>query len=190
MPDENNGLDAQALPTPPTASGTQATGSGEQGKIEDLPTWAQTLVRELRDEAASRRTALKKQEEEAARATQTRLAEEGKWKELAETRAADAAKLQPYQQRAADLERVLTDSNNRRIVLIPEGMRTLVPQLPAEQVAAWLDANWGLLTRKAAPDIDAGAGAGNGNSAASLTSEQLAMAARMGLTPEQYAKAK
>lgn len=186
MPDEQ-GRDAQNSSTPDTNGGTP--GSGEQGKIEDLPEWGQRLIRELRSEATDRRKALEKASAEAAQREQARLAEEGKWKELAEARAAELSKLTPYQQRASELEKVIADSNNRRVALIPDGMKSLVPQLPAEQLAAWLDANWGTLTRKPAPEIDAGAGGGSKGIGA-LSAEELQMAAKLGLTAEQYAKSK
>lgn len=190
MPDEQQtGQDAQATQSTSATSGTQSAADQQQGRIEDLPTWAQSLVKELRDEAASRRLALKKQEEESAKATQARLAEEGKWKELAEARAAEAAKLQPYQERAATLEKMISDSNARRIAQIPEALRSLVPDGSAEQVAAYLDKNWTLLQRKPAPDLNAGEGSG-GSGQQPLTEEEKQMAARFGLTPEKFAAQK
>lgn len=188
MPDEKTGLDAPT-PSAPAAGTTPAQGTEQPGKIEDLPTWAQSLVKELRDEAASRRLALKRQEDENAKATQARLAEEGKWKELAEARAAEAAKLMPYQQRAEALEKIISESNARRIAQVPEMLRPLIPNLPAEQLASYLDQNWALLQRKPAPEIDLGAGSG-GSGMSALTDDEKQMAARFGLTPEKFAAQK
>jgi len=194
MPDETtNGQDAPT--NQQSTSGTGATPvNGDQqqnqGKIEDLPHWAQVLVKELRDESAARRLALRKQEDEAAKATQARLADEGKWKELADARAAELAKVTPYQQRAETLEKMITENNLRVIQQIPEQMRTLVPQLPPEQLSAWLSANQALLTRKPAPETDAGAGTGSGGGAGTLTDDEKRMAALIGITNEAFAKAK
>lgn len=189
MPDETtNGQDAQGTQSTNGTSGTQASGTDQQqGKIEDLPTWAQSLVKELRDEAASRRLALKKQEEDNAKATQARLAEEGKWKELAEARAAEAAKLQPYQERASALEKIISANNAQMIQQIPEQMRGIVPPLAAEALNEWLVKNLPLLQRKAAPDLDAGAGQG-GSGVKPLTDEDRFAMKVGGMTEEQYRK--
>jgi 2-iminoacetate synthase ThiH len=90
----------------------------------------------------------------------------------------------PYQERATTLEKIISESNARRIGQIPEVMRTLVPSLPPEQQAAWLDQNWSLLTQRQAPNLDAGAG-GSGRTV-TLTDEQRQTAKRAGMTEEQF----
>jgi hypothetical protein len=188
--DEQTGQDAQQQQSAGVMGGTQAA-NGEQGKIEDLPAWAQTLVKELRDEAAERRVALKKQAEAASAAEQARLAEQGKYKELAEAREKELNATKPYQERAQTLEKLITENNQRIIQQIPEQMRTLVPQLPPEQLAGWLTANQALLTRRPAPDTDAGAGqGGSGGGANALTDDEKAEADKYGVSHEAFAKAK
>lgn len=195
MPDETkHGQDAPNTQSTGATGGTQSGADQQQnqGKIEDLPTWAQTLVKELRNEAADRRIALQKQQQEAATAEQKRLADLGQWETLAKKREEELQKLTPYQQRAADLEKVIADGNAERIALIPEAMRGLVPTgYPAADLHKWLNTNLSLLTRKSAPDIDAGVGSGgSGAQAQPLTEAEQAMAKRMGLTPEKFAAAK
>ena len=186
MPDETKpGQEAQGGQEAQNKNAAQSS----EGRDEDLPAWAQKKLRDYREEAKGHREAKEKQERESTQREQARLAEEGKWKELAEARERDLAKYQPYEQRATALEKIINDSNAKRIAQIPEQLRPLVPQLPPEQLASYLDTNWALLMRKPAPDTDAGAGMG-GSPVSALTPEELAMAKRMNLTPEKFAAAK
>lgn len=148
----------------------------------------QTSLREVNAESKERRLALQREREEASRREQERLAQAGQYQQLAETRAKEIESLKPYQTRAQQLEEMIAEGNQRRIGQIPEGMRTLIPQLPAEQLASWLDANWRLLTTPTAPNTDAGAGSTGGKSAPKLTPDQKAMADAMGVSHENYAK--
>lgn len=193
----SDGLD----PESPKGDAPKSTGNGgtppppEMGRIEDLPSWAQDEIKKLRNESAQRRVKLNELEEQErsfARREQARLAEEGKFKELAESRAAELAKLQPYQQRAEALETMIRESNTRRIEQVREDMRTLIPtDYPPEKLSGWLDANWTRLMPRQAPETDAGAGgAGGSGKSVTLTAEEKAMAAKTGMTEEQYIKAK
>lgn len=158
--------------------------------VDDLPSWAQDMIRGLRDEAASRRVALKKHEEEARQREQQRLAEQGQWKELAESRAKELSDLQPYRDRAEALETMLRDSNKHRIEQIPEDMRALVPtDYAPEKLASWLDANISRLTKPIAPRLDGGASGGSGNTV-TLTDEEKQVARATGMSLEDYAKYK
>lgn len=156
------------------------------GDIAKLPSKAQEYIRQLREEAASNR--VKAKEEEAARIKreQEALAEQGKWKELAESRAAELEKLTGYQQRAESLEDILRKSNTARLERIPEDMRSLVPvdYLSPDQLNTWLDANESRLVKPSAPEIDAGAGTGGGGGTIRLTDEQRALAKKMNIDPE------
>ncbi len=158
--------------------------------VDDLPSWAQDMIRSLRDEAASRRVALKQHEAESRKREQQRLAEEGKWRELAESRADELSNLAPYRERAEKLESMLMDSNTQRIEQIPESMRTLIPSDYApEQLARWLDANLSHLTRPTAPKLDGGTAGGGGN-AITLTEDEKQVARATGISFEEYAKQK
>lgn len=197
MPDDQ-GLDAQKQTgdqqgqDQPVTTQQPVNGDTQQGSIDTLPSWAQEMIRELRDESAQRRLALKNQEEEARKREQQRLAEQGQFKELAETRLAEIGKLQPYQERAETLESILRKSNETRVAKIRQDLRDLVPTDYAPEVLSdWLDRNWERLTVKPAPDLDAGAGGtGNGNAPVKLTEEEKQIAAQFGMTPEQYAAQK
>ena len=147
-------------------------------------------IRETRDEAAQRRIALKTEQEAARKRDQARLAEEGKYKELAETRAQELANLQPFQERAETLEKMIRTSNEARIEKVREDMRGLVPtDYAPEKLSGWLDANWERLLAQPAPNIDAGAGGGSGQRV-QLDSSEQELAKKMGMSPEEYTKFK
>jgi hypothetical protein len=170
-----------------------ATGNDEFD-LNSLPPAVRKEIQKLKNEARGYRKDLEKFQSEAARQAQERLQEEGRWKELAETRAADVAKLQPYQQRAETLETIIADGNKRRIERVPEDMRSLIPvDYPPERLQAWLDSNWDRLLAKPAPNLDAGVGGSGGGTRAAkveLTSDEKAMARRAGMTEAQYAETK
>lgn len=168
----------------------KSTNSKSENRVDDLPDWAQDIIRSLRDESASRRVALKKEQEANRQREQERLAEEGKWRELADQRAHELAKLEPYKERAESLETLISHSNQKRLKSIPESMIPLVPtNYSPEQLSAWLDTNFTRLTKPTAPKIDGGA-TGSSSSTLQLTDDEKEVARASGLTFEDYAKYK
>ena len=181
MPDEMNSTTDEIVEQPDAAPDTAS--------VDELPSWAQDMIRSLRSEAAERRVALKKYEEDSRKREQERLAEQGKWRELAESRASELSDLQPYKDRADTLETMIRESNKSRIETIPEDMRALVPtDYAPEKLAGWLDANMSRLTKPIAPKLDGGA-SGSG-STISLTDEEKQVARASGMSLEDYAKYK
>jgi hypothetical protein len=171
-------------PDPPADSGDE---------IEDvakLPAWAQRIIKETRDEAKQRRLDLKKLEDQKREEETKRLEEEGKWKTLAEKHAAEIETLKPTAERLTLLEQKMQATNEVRVKRIPEAMRSVIPtDYDPIKLSDWLDKNEGLLTTPSAPTGDGGQ-RGDGKKPDTLTPDELAMAKRMGLTPEQYMKAK
>ena len=146
------------------------------GDVLDLDT-ARREIAKLRQEAASRRKALEDVQAQQAQREQEALAEQGRWKELAEKRQAELDKLSPYQQRAEQLEATLRAANEARINRLPENMRGLVPtEYAPEKLASWLDTNAALLVRPTPPATDAGAG-GSGGGTVIVTDADRAQAA-------------
>jgi|SaaInl7_200m_RNA_FD_contig_91_292297_length_4265_multi_5_in_0_out_0_7 hypothetical protein len=185
-----NGVAGQGDGQKPSNDKAPSQNGDVSNRIEDLPQWAQDLIRETRDEAAQRRIALKTEQEAARKRDQARLAEEGKYKELAETRAQELANLQPFQERAETLEKMIRTSNEARIEKVREDMRGLVPtDYAPEKLSGWLDANWERLLAQPAPNIDAGAGGGSGQRV-QLDSSEQELAKKMGMSPEEYTKFK
>lgn len=176
----------QSPDTPPSVPNASAD---SEGKIDDLPSWAQTQLKALRAEAAARRVELKKFEQESAQREQARLIEEGKFKELAEKHGSEVARLKPYEERVSALEGAIRKSNEARISRIREDMRAIVPtDYSPEKLADWLDANLDKLTSPRAPELDAGASGGVVST--SLTPAEREFAREFGLTDEEYLKSK
>lgn len=190
MPEnETPGTDVPTPQTPNQSGSTPA--SGGEWKMEELPASTQAYIKELREEA--KKTRLEKEASDKARkdAEQAQLVEQGNWKKLAEDRAAELAKLTPYQQRAEALEKIINDNNAEMIKQIPEADRDIVPTLSPDALNAWLVKALPRLARKPAPETDAGAGqGGSGSSATTLTDDEKQMAAAMGITLEAFAKQK
>lgn len=183
--------------------GGQANGTFDLSK---LPSEFQTEFKKLQDalkqaneESAGRRHEIKglqKQLEERKAAEQTELAEQGKYKTLAEQRAAEIATLSAYKERAEQLEELFRESNARRIKLLPEDtlpmVNPLVEALTPEKFSKWFDVNFERLTKKPAPSTDAGAGSGGSGQAlaSKLTAEERSLAKQFDMTDEDYAKYK
>lgn len=86
-----NGQEPAAPVTPPVAPATPAVETEKQaGTIDDLPTWAQTLFKDLRKENAAHRNAKTEAERAKEAAEAAALAEQGKYKELYEKAQTDA----------------------------------------------------------------------------------------------------
>lgn len=157
------------------------------GNIDSLPGPAQEYIKKLRAEAAANR--VKAKEEEAARIKreQEALAEQGKWKELAESRAKEVERLQAVQDELDSTKAIIEASNKARIERIPEDMRSLVPvdYLSPRDLAKWLDANESRLTKPAAPNLDAGAGVSGGGGQVRLTEDQRNLARALGISEEK-----
>lgn len=183
MPDETNNANEQEQPSNSPIDERQ----NEGGSIDDLPSWAQDLIKTTRAEAAKYRVAKREAEEQARQREQARLAEEGKWKELAEQRSQSLAELEPYKEYAQTTEAFIREMNQRRLEQIPESFRGLVPEdYEPVKLAKWLETNWHALQNRPAPSTDAGAGAVGGGKTVQLTPEQKQVARAMGMTEEQF----
>lgn len=180
--------------------GRDAGGGAGDNDWSSLPDWAQQQYQSLRDklgevnnESATRRHEIKALTDKV-KALQTdrqgRLTAEEKIAEYE----AQIKNLQAAQERADQLEQRIQASNQQRIQGIPEHMRGLVPadEMTAEQLAGWLDKNEAMLRKPIAPPPEGGSGVGRGRAgdSTSLTAEEKRIAARSGMTEEQYAAAK
>lgn len=112
---------------------------------------------ELRKENEKRRKAEEAAEAERKRREQEAMAEQGKWRELAEQREAELQRLAGLAERAERYEALVRQQNEARLARIPEVYRKLAPtDYSPEQLAAWLDANEAVLMRPQAPNLDVG----------------------------------
>jgi hypothetical protein len=158
-----------------------------------VQTFPAEYVQELRQEAASYRTKLREFEEAQKAESDKRLAEQNQWKILADQRAQEVESLRPFQEKYTAMLEALKAANEKRIGQIPDTMRSLIPPIddPAT-LNQWLDTNWVLLTGKApVPSLNGGAGSAQARtSSPALTDAELSMAAKMGVSAEDYAAAK
>ena len=155
------------------------------GQVTGLPTWAQGLIRELRQENAARRTEIKRLKDDAGRIETAR----GETATQLEAALQERTVLIPRAERADALESYVREAVDKRIDALPSAYRPLVPTYAdALQTLAWLDANAAVLTTPRAPTLDAGVRGETRE--ARISAGEREIAARMGVTPEQYLRAK
>lgn len=187
MPDEND----QPQDGDKTGEGTTPKQHGDF--ISGLPAEAQKYIEELRAENAKWRVEKKKAEDAARKAEEKRLLEQQQWKELADVRGQKLETLEPKQERLLAAFEALIEGRLKRI---PADVRKRMvdpirQNMDSAAFVEWLDANEDMLTLKQAPNLEAGAGQPRGNAgAADLTQDELAMAKRMGISPERMAQEK
>lgn len=173
----------------------EETTSKQHGEwMTSLPAEAQKYIEELRTENAKWRVEKKKAEDAARKAEEKRLLEQQQWKELADVRGQKLESLEPKQERLLAAFEALIDGRLKRI---PADVRKRMvdpirQNMDSAAFVEWLDANEDMLTLKPAPNLEAGAGQarGSGGGSAELTQDELAMAKRMGITPERMAQEK
>lgn len=177
-------------------------GGAPEGEKQYTPEESLAEIKRLRSEAKTRRLqaeALAAEIEERKRADEQReqdwLKEQGDFKSLYEKQQADLTQAKTEAQTKAAYEEAFKKSLDARIAAIPEGMRSLVPDgLEPLKLSEWLDKNATLLTKRTAPNLDAGAGSGSsgktGTETPSLSAEEIRMAEMMRISPEAYAKQK
>lgn len=112
--------------TTPAATTVQATET-PAGRIEDLPEFAQAIIKDLRSESAKRRKALDEAEKAAAAAAEAKLAEQNEWKTLAEQRAAKVAELEPLTGKLAAYEKLLGEQLDAELKGWPKEVLELAP---------------------------------------------------------------
>ena len=174
----------------PTAdTGQEPTPAPEQAQDEEK-TFPADYVQELRQEAAEWRTKFRSIEEKMTEREKQELAEQEKWQELAQKNEARVKELEPVAERYEAMLERLQESNKKRIDALPEAMRSLVPEYDdPSKLAAWLDANADKLRKPQAPSLNGGAGGGDRpGSNVVLNEQQRAMARKLGVTDEDYAK--
>jgi len=155
------------------------------GNVAALPTWAQGMIRELRQESAGRRAEIKRLKDDATRTETERVHERYQLEAAQHT----GETLKPRAERADRLDAYLRETVGRRVAALPNAYRALVPTYAdALDTLAWLDANASVLTTPRAPMLDAGTR--GDNRAVRISAAERDIAARMGVTPEQYARAK
>lgn len=131
---------ASPSPDTPVQDAGQGDGDGQPqpgaaGKVEELPDWAQSIIKELRGENAKRRKAEQEQAAAAAKAEEERLAQQNEWQKLAEQRQARIAELEPLTERTAKLEALLAQQLASAIKDWPAELKQLDPGDGADLLA-------------------------------------------------------
>ena len=195
---EGSGAESGTQQKGASAGDPESNGDKSEGEAQDigaLPTWAQTVIKELRKGEAAQRTAKRQAEEEASRRETERLAGEKKFEELAAKLDSDLKAVQPKAERADALEAFLKNSVELRIKALPEADRTLVPEFDDPlKTLEWLDRNAARFTQQRAPDLDAGKKGGDQSADSKVevtdadrAAAEAAKARGYNLTPEQVA---
>ena len=125
-------------------------------------------------------------------AEEQRLADQEKWRELAEKRQQELEALKPRANVAEEQEKSLQSYLRAQIEEIPEEMRSLIPeQLTTLQKLDWLSLNRSKLLKPIGPNIGAGQqGAGGGGGMTELTAEEKQAADQFGIKYDDYGKFK
>lgn len=142
-------------------AGSSSDGTKNTDANGSSPMIPKSRFDEVNNELKTLREKVQKDSEAAQAAEQERLRKQGEFQTLAEQEKKRADDLAGKAARADALDKLIAESNAKRIANLPEARRTLVPAtLPPEQVAAYLDMNWILLLGAPAPDLNQGGGGG------------------------------
>ena len=142
--------------------------------------------REANKAAADRLATIEKENQTQL---EKQLAEQGKYKELAEERARAMAELQPKADKLDSAEATLQLVLDGQILQIPEEKRKLIPEYgTVEERLNYIAANSDLLRKADAFDIGAGSRGGKSEKkSVVLTDDQKAMAKKLNISNEDYA---
>ena len=173
----------------------QDAATEKRTEIKDLPPEIQGYIEELRRENAKHRTEKKRAEDAARKAEEDKLTAQAEWKTLAEQRAARLAELERVAEQKEAIESAFNAGLEARLKAIPEDKRKRLVEpvrktMSALEFAAWLDANEGDLKAVRPPNFDGGAGSQSATKTVDLTSEELEIVRKTGISPEAYAKRK
>jgi type IV secretory pathway VirB10-like protein len=180
MPDQPNIPPAEQVSTPPAPPATQGEHMIPKSRLDEVLALNKTF--------ADRLAAL---EQERKDEVEKRLAEQNQWKELAEKRGAELTEAQGKAAKVAEYEKTLESLLEKQVGEIPEEKRALIPTYgTTQQRLEWIAANRAILTAPKPFDIGAGKQGGAEGKKIELTAEELEVARKFGMTPEDYAKYK
>jgi vacuolar-type H+-ATPase subunit I/STV1 len=164
-------------------------------------TFTADYVKALREEAKANRlkwqsllTEKEQREAEAEAAKAKLLEEQGEYKTLAEQRAAEIERLKAYEAQVQNYTSQAEASNAAFIEQVPEERRGLIPSgYPPLDLQSYLQNNRDLLIGQPAtphtpPSTNGGAGTYKrpGTGAKPLTTEEMEIARKMGISAEDY----
>lgn len=187
--DNNPAQDAGADKKPETPGGSkgtlsdlQSTDQGQADTVDNLPEWAQKLIKELRGENANHRQAKKQAETAAEEAARKAAEEQGKFKELYEK---EMAKREAAEAEAKRLEQDALKTKVATEVGLPPQLAARLQGETEDELKADAQAVLALLPKHTL-DNDAGRGTGSsGTQTPQMSEEEIKeFAARMGVDPK------
>ena len=107
---------------------TDAQDAAKRDGMKELPSWAQDEIKLAREQAAQARVDKKATEARLKTMEEQRLADEEKWRELAETRAAELDTLRPKSELADKLSTLLSEQLTNEIADWPDNVKALAPR--------------------------------------------------------------
>jgi ribonucleoside-triphosphate reductase len=167
----------------------EESNAAERDKTEHMiPKSRFDEVNREKNELKNRLTAIEKANKEAE---EKRLIENQEFQKLAEKLKVELEGLKPKAAIAEESEKTLMGVLEAQIAEIPEQMRGLIPEeMTTIQKLNWLSKNKTLLLKPKAFDIGAGKNGGGAPETVDLSQEEVQMANKFGMKPDEYAKYK
>jgi phage I-like protein len=178
-------LPAQQDPAPVQPAASPAM-QGESRTENMVP---QSRLNEMAEKNRQLQERLDATEKERQEQLEKQLQEQGKWKELAETRAQELATLKPKADQLDSYEVTLKKVLDAETATLPEEYQDVVPDgLSTQAKLDWLAKNKSKFMKAEPFDIGAGKRGNKPDKKVELTPEQKEMARQYGLSEEEYAK--
>lgn len=179
-------LPAQQDPAPiqPTAP-PATTGETRENMVP------QSRLNEMAEKNRQLQERLDTTEKERQEQLETQLKEQGKWKELAETRAQELAGLKPKADLVDEYETVLKEQLAAEIETLPDDFKEVIPDgLSTKDQLRWLAKNKAKFMKAEPFDIGAGVKGIKQVKKTDLSNEEKQAAKHFGMTEEDYQKYK
>lgn len=156
----------------------------QAGTVQELPDWAQTHIKELRQENAKHRTAKKTADKAAQEKDEERLAAQEKWQELAEQRGTRVTELESVEEQAKRYSKALGEVLEQMRKDVPDHIVALLDKIedPVEQMQ-WLTNNAEVLGKPKPSKIDAATRGVDSEEVPASQEEVEAFAAQYDLDP-------
>jgi phage I-like protein len=150
----------------------------------------QSRLNEMAEKNRQLQERLDATEKERQDQLEKQLQEQGKWKELAETRAQELATLKPKADQLDSYETTLKKVLDAEIATLPEEYQDVIPEsLSTQAKLDWLAKNKSKFMRAEPFDIGAGKrGSKPDGKAPELSPQEKEMARQYGVSEEDYAK--
>ena len=145
---------------------------------------------EVNEKRKALETRLAEMEKANKEAEEKRLIEKEDFKKLYEDTRGELESLRPKAAVAEESEKTLRSVLDAQVAELPESVRDMVPDGTTSYKLEWLAKHKAKLMKPAPYDIGAGRTGGGAPDMVTLTPEEMEVAKRFGIKPEDYAKHK